>query len=64
MDDSTEAGSDHEGHNKNDSPTRSLPHAEDSDGGENIDLDEDTDLHGQDSRRLRDTFQAEVYLEF
>ena len=48
MDDSTEAGSDHEGHNKNDLPTHSLPHAEDSDGGENIDLDEDTDLHGQD----------------
>src|SRR6267154_3156449 len=39
--------------------THSL-HAGHSDGGEVIDLDEDTDLNGQDSHRLLNVFQAEV----
>ena len=38
--------------------------AEDLDGGETMDLDEDTDLNGQDSCRLCRTFEAEVCFEF
>jgi hypothetical protein len=34
------------------------------DDGEVMDLDEDNDLHGQDSRHLVNVFQAKVCLEF
>jgi hypothetical protein len=54
------SSSDHaEGSDENDSPTHSL-RAENSDGGEVMDLNEDTDLNGQDSRHLVNVFQAEV----
>jgi hypothetical protein len=63
-DDSSQASSDHEGHSDEiNSLTHSL-HGVDSDGGEVMDLDEDTDLNGQDSRHLVNVFQAEVCLEF
>jgi hypothetical protein len=48
---------------ENSSSTHSK-HTEVSDGGEVIDLDEDTDLNGHDSRHLLDVFQAEVCLGF
>ncbi|KAF8491797.1 hypothetical protein F5888DRAFT_1637348 [Russula emetica] len=53
------SSSDHETHSdENKSPTHSS-HAEDLDGGETMDLDEDTDLNGQDPHHLRDIFTAE-----
>jgi hypothetical protein len=60
VDDSS--NSDHEAHSdENNSPTL---HAKDLDGGETMDLDEDTDLNGQDSRHLHVIFEAEVCLDF
>ena len=62
MDDSS--SSDHRAHSdEKTSPTCSL-HAEDLDGGETMDLNEDTDLNGQDSHHLRNTFETEVCFEF
>lgn len=62
MDDSS--GSDHEiTSDENSSPTR-RSHEKHSDGGESIDLNEDTDLNGQDSRGLRKILKSEVCLEF
>jgi hypothetical protein len=58
------SSSDHETHSdENKSPTHSS-HAEDLDGGETMDLDEDTDLNGQDPHHLHDIFTAEVCLDF
>jgi hypothetical protein len=65
VDDSSNSDSDHDSEGDSDeskSSTCSL-RAKDLDGGEVMDLDEDTDLNGQDSRQLRDVFQAEVRSE-
>ena len=64
VDDNSESSSDDEvDSDENNSPSHSS-RAEGLDGGETMDLDEDTDLNGQDSRRLCKTFQAEVCFAF
>jgi hypothetical protein len=63
VDDGSSSDHDSEGHSdRNNLPTHSSQ--AESDNGEVMDLDEDNDLNGQDSRHLVNVFQAEVCLEF
>ena len=58
------SSSDNDGNgDKGRSPAHTL-NKENSDGGEIMDRNEDTDLDGRDSRHLLDVFQAEVCLVF